>query len=91
MIRLAPFVVALLLAGCGAQDCVLDIAHGDCAALGPLETAIPQDDAICRSYGLTPGTPDYAHCRKAKRHVRRLTKDETDDGFLRNPLLPDLR
>ena len=81
----------LLLGGCGAQDCALAIAHGDCYAQGTPVSAFPQDDASCRSYGLTPGSRDYATCRHAKHHVRRLTHDETDDSYLRNPLLPDLR
>ncbi|WP_158810104.1 hypothetical protein [Beijerinckia sp. L45] len=90
MKRLAP-LIALLLAGCGAQDCALDLAHGSCPGVGPVAVSqFPRDDASCRSYGLRPGTRAYAKCREQKRHVQRLTKDETDYGFLRNPLLPDV-
>lgn len=90
MKRLVP-CLCLLLAGCGAQDCIIDIAHRDCPGAAPVVvTQFPQDDASCSSYGLRPGTRDYAKCREQKRHVERLSKDESDYGFLRNPLLPDV-
>lgn len=91
MMRFVPLVASLLLAGCGAQECIVDIAHGDCPPAGPVVASqFPQDDASCRSYGLRPGTRDYAKCRDRKRHVHRLSRDESDYGFLRNPPLPDL-
>ena len=91
MRRLGPLALALLLAGCGARDCAYGIAHRDCVAEGNTRVAFPQDDVICRSYGLTPGTRDYATCRASKQHERQLTRAESDYGFLRNPILPDLR
>ncbi len=82
--------LGLALSGCGARDCVFDIAHRDCPIVRPVATTFPQDDASCRSYGLAAGTRAYARCREAKAHVHHLTRDESDYGFLRNPLLPDL-
>jgi hypothetical protein len=79
-------LLALGLGGCGLEDCALDLAYRDCAA----PARFPQDDAACRAHGLTPGTPDYVRCRQAKAHERKLTSDETADGFLRNPILPDV-
>lgn len=84
-------VLVLCLGGCGARDCLLGIAHRDCQAEGSPLAAFPQDDAICRGYGLTPGTRDYEICRQTKHHERALTARETDYGFLRNPLTPDIR
>ena len=82
---------ALLLGGCGVRDCALDINHGDCLAQGSPNAFYPEDDLTCRSYGLTPGTRDYATCRSGKAHVRTLTSRETDYGFLPNPLTPGVR
>ncbi len=89
MKRAASLLLVLSLGGCAARDCVYDIAHRDCG-VAPIASRFPQDDAICRSYGLAPGTVDYATCRGAKHHVQRLTRDESDYGFLRNPILPDV-
>ena len=91
MTRLGVLVVGLALTGCGIQECVIDVAHRDCPApLRPVASTFPQDDASCRSYGLAPGTSDYAKCRATKAHVGRLTRDESDYSFLRNPILPDV-
>ncbi|MGD0635971.1 MAG: hypothetical protein ABSA13_17280 [Beijerinckiaceae bacterium] len=87
----ASLVLVLISTGCHADGCLLEIigiAHQDCN-MAP--NAFPQDDASCRSYGLRPGTHDYAVCRKAKAHMEKLTQDETGYSFLRNPLLPDVR
>ncbi len=78
-------------------------ALGGCVAVPPTGTttvampgtgkdlaAFQQDDAICREYGLAPGSHDYAICRDKKRHERALTERETDYGFLQNPLTPDV-
>ncbi len=73
-----------------ADGCLLGIigvAHEDCAGVA---SSFPRDDFFCRSYGLTPGTHDYAVCRQAKAHARQLTLDESGDSFLRNPILPDV-
>ncbi len=83
--------LALTLAGCDPRDCALGIAHRDCYPKGSALAAFPQDDAICRSYGLDPGTHDYAVCRNQKRHERQLTERATDFGFLEEPLTPDVR
>ena len=89
--RLSVFLMATLaLAGCDPRDCWLGIANGDCATDGTALAAFPQDDAICREYGLAPGSHDYAICRDKKRHERALTERETDYGFLQNPLTPDV-
>lgn len=90
MKHLAAIAMSLVLTGCTLQECVLDLAHGDCPAPQPVASTFPQDDASCRSYGLTPGTRSYARCRDAKAHVHHLTRDESDYGFLRNPILPDV-
>lgn len=90
MPRLALLAASLLLAGCGARDCLLDIARRDCSAERSGPTTFPQDDASCRSYGLTPGTRDYALCRSRKAHEQSLSAQESDYSFLRNPSLPDL-
>ncbi len=82
---------ALLLAGCDPRDCALGIAHRDCYPEGSPLAMFPQDDAVCRSYGLDPGTHDYAACRDQKRHVRQLTNRETNFGALEEPLTPDVR
>ncbi len=83
--------IALATAGCDPRDCALGIASGDCHPEGSPLAAFPQDDAICRSYRLAPGTRDYRLCREAKAHERALTERETDYGFLNNPLTPNVR
>ena len=83
--------LTLACAGCDPRDCALGIANGNCYPEGSALAAFPQDDAICRSYGLTPGTRDYVICRKAKAHERALTERETDYGFLNNPLTPSIK
>jgi hypothetical protein len=83
-------LIALLLGGCDARDCWLGIAHSDCNPEGSALAQFPQDDAICREYGLTPGTKDYVTCRLKKRAVRAETERATDYGFLQNPLTPDV-
>lgn len=87
----ASLVLVLISTTCRADGCLLEIigiAHADCN-LAP--SAFPADDASCRSYGLKPGTHDYAVCRKAKAHMEKLTQDETGHSYLWNPILPDLR
>ena len=84
-------VAALGLAGCDPRDCALGIAHRDCYPEGSALALFPQDDAICRGYGLEPGTRDYRVCRAQKRHERQLTERATDFGALEEPLTPDVR
>ena len=85
-------LLALLgLGGCDPRDCLLGIAERDCAPVGSSTAMFPQDDAVCRSYRLKPGTRDYAICRETKLHERSLTERATDFGFLTNPITPDLR
>ena len=83
--------LGLATAGCDPRDCALGIAEHDCAPQGSALAAFPQDDAVCRGYGLVPGTRDYAICRQTKRHERALTERETDYGFLNDPLTPNIR
>ncbi len=90
MKRSAALALTLALSGCGARDCLYDLAHRDCPVVRPVVTSFPQDDASCRSYGLAEGTHAYARCREAKAHVHRLSRDESDYSFLRNPILPDV-
>ena len=83
--------VVLALGGCDVRDCWLSIAHDDCVAEGSNLAAFPQDDAICRDYGLEPGTRDYAICRQKKEAVRARAEQASDYGFLQNPLTPDIK
>jgi hypothetical protein len=78
----------LLLSGCAdfPGRCSLGISHEDCAPSPSLANQFPTDDAICRSYGLKFGTPDYARCRAAKASVRDETKDTINTEWWRNPL-----
>lgn len=87
--RLA-LLLALFVAGCDGdpRDCLLGFSRSDCTFLDPRATAFPQDDAICRGYGLVPGTADYATCRRKKAEVKGLTERETDRGVLQGPFLP---
>jgi hypothetical protein len=88
----AVLLAALALAGCNdPRECWLGISHEDCSTAGTALAQFPQDDAICRDYGLTPGTRDYAICRQKKRAARAETEQATDYGFLQNPLLPDVK
>lgn len=89
--RLMVLAVLPFLGGWGLRDCPLGIAHSDCHERGSPQARFPQDDAVCRSYGLAPDTRAYDLCRESRRHVRALTERETDFGFLQNPLLPDVR
>ena len=82
---------ALLVGGCDPRDCALGTAHRDCHPEGSPLAMFPQDDAICQSYGLNPGTRDYAICRGHKRHERALTERATDYGALEEPLTLDVR
>lgn len=60
---------ALLLAGCAnhPMDCAVGFHHSDClpgtAGYDDPNKFAGKDDEQCRSYGLTPGTHDYADCR----------------------------
>lgn len=84
-------VAGLAVGGCDLRNCALGIANGDCYPPGSPRARFPEDDAVCRSYGLEPGTQDYAICRKTKLHERALTNRATDYGGLQSPLLPDVR
>ena len=90
--KVAAALLALLgLGGCDPRDCLLGIANRDCAPVGSPVAMFPQDDAVCRSYRLKPGTDDYAICREQKLHERSLTERATDFGALENPVTPDVR
>ncbi|ACB95681.1 hypothetical protein [Beijerinckia indica] len=58
--------------------CQLGIAREDCwrgdASLGHF----PNDDAVCRSYGLAPGSESYAVCRREKARVDKDTRTSID-------------
>ena len=91
-LEVAAALLALLgLGGCDPRDCALGIANRDCAAVGSPVAMFPQDDAVCRSFGLAPGSKDYAICREQKLHERSLTERATDFGVLTNPITPDVR
>lgn len=96
MLALRPKLAAVLLlplglCGCDPRDCLLGIANRDCAPAGSPLAQFPQDDAVCRGFGLAPGTRAYATCRETKLHERSLTERATDFGALQSPILPDLR
>jgi len=78
----------LLLSGCAdfPGRCGLGISHEDCVPAPGAANRFPADDAICRSYGLKAGTPDYAKCRDAKAAVRDETKSAIDTEWWQNPL-----
>ena len=70
----APLILAvslLALGGCAHHpvDCAIGLPWADCLpgtagyANGVGGQAASNDDAQCRSYGLTFGTADYAQCR----------------------------
>ncbi|HEX4197562.1 MAG TPA: hypothetical protein VHZ26_08970 [Caulobacteraceae bacterium] len=68
--RLAGVIAVLgLLSGCANHpvDCTVGIHHSDCAPGTPgydnPDKFAVADDQECRSYGLTPGTSQYADCR----------------------------
>jgi len=83
--------LGLAAGGCDPRDCALGIADGNCFPNGSVLAAFPQDESICRSYGLVPGSRDYILCRQTKRHERALTERETDYGFLNGPLTPTIK
>jgi hypothetical protein len=57
MMRTALMLLSLLsLAGCFALASPQDLAQ--------------QDDAVCRSYGATPGTDAYINCRMQRDNTR---------------------
>ena len=64
-------LLALFLAGCAHHplDCAIGLPWADCLpgtagyTNGVGGQAVSNDDAQCRSYGLTYGTGDYAQCR----------------------------
>ena len=82
-------LLALLLALGGCADvpgrCGLGLAHEDCPPYGYLHP-FPADDTICRSYGLRPGTADYAQCRIVKSTAQRRTRDTINAEWWRSPL-----
>lgn len=65
----AVVVASLLLSACANHpvDCAIGFHHGDClpgtAGYDNPDKFAATDDKACRSYGLTPGTKDYADCR----------------------------
>jgi hypothetical protein len=69
--RLIGFALAsvLLLGGCAnhPMDCAVGFHHADClpgtAGYDNPDKFSAADDKQCRSYGLVPGTSDYANCR----------------------------
>jgi len=86
-------IIALLagtLSVSGCADfpgrCDLGLSHEDCAPAPEEANQFPGDDAICRSYGLKFGTPDYTRCRAAKASLRDETKSAIDMQWRQNPL-----
>jgi hypothetical protein len=67
VVRLGAF---LALAGCANHplDCAMGFYHSDClpgtVAYDTVHAQTENDDAICKSYGLQFGTPEYAQCRQ---------------------------
>jgi hypothetical protein len=60
----------MVLCGCANHpvDCGLGIYHADClpgtAGYADPNRFAAEDDTLCKSYGLTFGTPAYADCRE---------------------------
>lgn len=69
MRSLPAFGLAVLLSGCANHpiDCATGFVHADClpgtAGYADPDKFATVDDAACRSYGLMPGTAQYADCR----------------------------
>lgn len=69
--RMLPLCGLILLSGCAHHpvDCAVGFTWADCLpgtagyTNGVGAQVIENDDAQCRSYGLTYGTNDYAQCR----------------------------
>jgi len=68
--RLYAIVLACgLLAGCANHpiDCAVGFHHGDClpgtAGYDDPDKFAAVDDRACQSYGMKPGTSQYADCR----------------------------
>lgn len=97
--QLIPLLALVTLTGWeDPRECWLGIAHRDCVEEGgslmdfPHQATVPQfpqDDAICREYGLRPGTHAYDVCRQKKREMRQITRHETDRGVFQGPFTPD--
>jgi len=69
MRKIIAICAVLGLAGCANHplDCAVGFHHADCLP-GTAGYADPNrfaeaDDKQCQSYGLKPGTSDYANCR----------------------------
>ena len=62
-------LLAGILSGCANHpvDCAIGFHHGDClpgtAGYDDPAKFADADDKQCQSYGLKPGTKDYADCR----------------------------
>jgi len=62
-------LMAAVLAGCANHpiDCAVGFYHADClpgtAGYSDPNKFADVDDKQCRSYGLSPGTSEYADCR----------------------------
>lgn len=67
--RKAVAIAAIVLSGCANHplDCAVGFHHGDClpgtAGYDNPDKFAAADDRQCQSYGLKPGTSDYANCR----------------------------
>ena len=66
----AIIFMAALCVGCANHpvDCGVGIYHADClpgtAGYADPNRFAAEDDALCKSYGLSYGTPTYADCRE---------------------------
>jgi len=66
---LAVLVASIILAGCANHpiDCAVGFHHADClpgtAGYDDPDKFAATDDNACQSYGLKPGTTEYADCR----------------------------
>lgn len=67
--KFIPFLCVVFIAGCANHpvDCALGFYHSDClpgtAGYENPDKFAAVDDKQCQSYGLKPGTSDYAKCR----------------------------
>ena len=65
----AILIVLVIIAGCANHpvDCALGFHHADClpgtAGYDDPDKFAAVDDKACQSYGLKPGTNEYADCR----------------------------
>jgi hypothetical protein len=85
--RVIWIVLAGLLCSCANHpvDCALGFHHADCLPGTPgyddPDKFADTDDKACRSYGLSPGTSEYADCRiKLRANTKPVCSNSSDQA-----------